>query len=155
MNRTARWGLPTTIALGAPLLAPSYAVAAPAAEHCYTEALTHEEVEAGATSEITCYAEALLSRGTITLAVHHSSFGGTGATLTVTGPACSGSSLVLGASDPWNDSIRSTRNGTCANAKHFANADLTGDNQVASGSPGTLTDLSGSMANRVSSVGYA
>lgn len=155
MNRTARWGVPTSIALGVPLFVPTPAVAEPAAEHCYAEALTVEEVEAGATSEVTCYEEALLARGSITLAVHYSGFGGTGASLTVTGAACSGSSLSLGSSDPWNNLIHSTRNGTCANAKHFANGDLTGDNEVTSGSSGTLNDLSGSMATRVSSVGYA
>jgi hypothetical protein len=154
--------LAAPIAAGAPTVitaAPLAAEEEPALD-CTTEALTAAEVAAGAISEVTCVphidggTSSIGPRASVTLATHYTGSGGTGDALTVTGSTCDGSGIAFSVSSPWNNEIRSTRNGACANAKHFSNADYTGSNQTASGSPGTLTNIGSPLNAQISSVRY-
>lgn len=164
----SRWTMPAAVAaLVVPALSPSAATAAPGAEahvadelHCYTDALTAEEVEAGETSQVDCYpipqpASTLGGHQptSFVLARHYSAAGGGGAVLTVNGTSCTGASVSFGAGDPWNNRIRSTRNQACGNSKHFVNSNHTGDHQLVSGF--AVTNLNATLAGRVSSIEYA
>lgn len=126
--------------------------------HCWTIALTPEEMDEGATSEIWCDDEELdleswagaPLRSTL-LATHYTGGSGTGMALNVLGTCNSG--VSFGPSDPWNNVISSTRHRACGNIKHYDNDDYTGDNELTQGGPGALVNLT-TMDDRTSSVEY-
>lgn len=156
MHRTVRWGLPALAAAVVPLAAPAAPATAepeePALPHCYSEALTAEEVADGATSVVECFEEPLALRGETVLARLYVGYGGAGYFLDITGTSCSGAGAELGGTG-WDNVVHSVRNGTCANSKHYNLAGRTGDAEGVSGTS-TLQDLT-TLAGRVTSVGLA
>ena len=88
-------------------------------EYCYTEALTMEEVEAGAVSVVDCYDEPLAQRFVINLAVIYDGTGLSGSNTTVTGSSCNGAFVNFGAGHPWDNRIGSTDLLACGYAKHY------------------------------------
>ena len=159
MHRTTRWGLPALAAVAAPLLVPAGpAPAAPAEQeddalHCYAEALTSDEVAAGLTSDVWCVEEPVAFRASIVLAIHYTSPNGSGADVTIYGSTCANAGTAFSSSSPFDNNIESTYNGSCANAKHFANANQTGANETTTGAA-HLHDLT-TLANQTSSVAYS
>lgn len=155
-----RPALALALATAAVTTAPTPAVAdeptEPEAQHCFTEALTAEEVEDGVLSEIECFdaSEAPAGRGSLpTLAIIYDVSYLTGDFLTVSGSSCTGAYLNLTASDPWNNRASATTLDTCGNAKHFTGANFTGTNELKQGK-GYHT-FTGAMNNSISSIEYA
>lgn len=124
---------------------------------CTTYTLPIEEVQEGATSEVTCewvepgeWVAAMLASTTV--ATHYDNLNGISPTLTVTG-SC-GESLSL-AGDSWDNQISSTRHRACGTIKHFDGSALNGDSYVTTGGPGVLWGDLDDLHNRSSSIGYA
>lgn len=146
--------LPAALVAQAP--APAGADEPLLVESCTTEALPVEDVQEGATSVIDCeWVEpgdmALRLMANNLIGTHYTLASGSGSYLNVFG-SC-GESISFGSSDPWNNEISSTRHRTCAGIKHFDYANLGGDSEANSLSPGVLVNLT-YMNNRTSSVAY-
>lgn len=126
-------------------------------QSCLTTALPHEEIEAGAISEITCeWVEPGEWVGTMfrssTLAIHYAGPDGSGDALVVGGDCAGG--VAFGPGHAWNNAVSSTQHFACGTVKHFDSASYSGDFYVTNGWPGLTLNL-GPLNNRASSIGYA
>ena len=167
MNLRPRPGLTLAVAAAlagtAPLSTPA-AADEPLVEHCYTVALTDEEVAAGAVSEIDCYevpadspTESPMARGTtITFAIVYDT-DASGSFLAVSSPAgvitCTGGTVVFGTGNTWDNRISATDLVACGSAKHWSNDNFTGSNQLVTGAG--FQTITGTMNNATSSIAYA
>jgi hypothetical protein len=150
-----------TAAPMSPLSSPA-AADEPLVEHCYTVALTDEEVEAGAVSEIDCYEAPadeppLAMRSTILFAIVYDT-DQLGSRLYVTSPSgvttCTGGTTVFGTGNPWDNRISSTELWACGSAKHYASVNFNGTpNQLVAGAG--YTPMTGTMNNATSSIEYS
>lgn len=142
--------------------------------HCNTRALTLEEIAAGATSTVDCYATldqaraAALGDGSagkstsyaatassdVVLAEHYVNANGGGSSLTVWGSGCTGLGVSFASSDPWNDVISSTRHRACGNVKHFEHSTYSGSTQTTTGAFGQVANLNSTMNDKTSSIKY-
>lgn len=126
-------------------------------ERCYTQALTREEVLDGERSVVECVevpvGTPLARRGSFNIAKIFDSTDGTGTFVYVEGTGCTGASAAFGTGNTWNNRIGSTELLACGNAKHYDNANFTGDNILISGT-GAVQGM-GTMNNRTSSIEYA
>jgi hypothetical protein len=143
------------------LSSPAAADDEPLVDHCYTQALTPEEVEDGAVSEIDCYQAPadeppLAMRSSILFAIVYDT-DQLGSRLYVGSPpgvtTCAGGSTVFGTGHAWDNRISSTELMVCGNAKHYAAANLSGTHQLVMG-PG-YTPMGGTMNNATSSIEYS
>lgn len=147
-----------------PLAAPAPASAddEPLVEHCYTTALTDEQVADGEVSEVDCYwaspDDPPMQRrgGGITYAIVYDTTQ-YGSFLFVNSPAgattCTGGSTVFSAGHPWDNRISSTELLACGAAKHHQWSNFTGNNQLVVGAG--YTTMSSTMNNATSSITYA
>jgi hypothetical protein len=168
MNFRPRPGLTLAVAAAAlagtaPMSPPAAADDEPLVEHCYTQALTPEQVEAGEVSQIDCYQVPAdepfaAMRSTVVWAIVYDIDPSTGSAMMISSPtgvtSCSGGSVVFGVGNPWDNIISSTEIIACGSAKHWANANYTGSNQLKTGS-GILHYITGAMNNATSSIQYA
>lgn len=141
--------------------------------HCVTRALTLDEIAAGATSKVDCYATldearaAALGSGSdatassyaaassdVVLAEHFVNANGGGSSLTVWGSGCTGLGVSFASSDPWNDIISSTRHRACGNVKHFEHASYSGATQTTTGTFGQVVNLNSTMNDKTSAIKY-
>ncbi len=159
MSRPTLTRMATACAAAVPAVVVAQAPAPAGAdliESCTTYTLPVEEVEEGATSEVTCEwvdPEEIedLSLLSTTVGSHYQGAAGSGSVLTVTGNC--GESLGFSPSDPWNNIISSSRQRSCAGMKHWSNGNLTGDQEGHTGPSGSLINLT-TMDNRTSSIMY-
>lgn len=137
----------------------------PMVEHCYTVALTDEEVEAGAVSELDCYEvpagtpmELPQARSTtIIFAIAYEGALGSGSAVAINSApgvlTCTGGSVVFGTGHTWDNVISSTELISCGSGKHWAAANFTGANQLITGC--CVQNLNTTMNNATSSIQYA
>ncbi len=125
-------------------------------ESCTAETLPIEDVQEGATVEISCewvdpgeFAGRLLS--STVLATHYSGASAGGSFLNVSGNC--GESIAFDSADPWNNVISSTRHRACGTIKHFANATLSGTYEETQGPANALFNLT-TLDDMTSSIGY-
>ncbi len=129
----------------------------PLVEHCVTYALTEEEVEEGAVSEIDCWWEEeytpLAARSASLMMVHWDLYGGGGSALDVLGSGCTGLATNLSGTS-WDNRISSTTHISCGNAKHYTGV-FSGSNQLTQGGFGFVVNMNSTLNNAVTSVDYA
>jgi hypothetical protein len=156
-----------TLAVAAAALAGTTPLASPAVaddelvEHCYTTALTDEQVADGEVSEIDCSwvspDEPLVqNRGGITYAVVYDTTE-YGSLLGINSPAgvttCTGGSTVFGTGNAWDNRISSTELWACGAAKHHQWSNFTGNNQFVNTSG--VVAMNSTMNNATSSIEYS
>lgn len=134
----------------------------PMVQHCYTEALTDEEVAAGAVSVLDCYdvpegtpMEIPYARlTTIVFSIVYDVDDTTGSATMITGTSCTGGNVVFGSGDPWDNRISAIKLVSCGAGKHWSNDNFTGSSQLKTGT-GTVQYITGTMNNQTSSIEYA
>ena len=138
--------------------------------HCVTFALSATQIHAGVRSEITCgptKASALRTAydqdrngeprrmlSSTVLAVHYTSWTGTGDSLTIYGSSCDGGGVSFSAGGWWNDKIRSTHHRACSDVKHWVDAGYSGASQITTGANWDVVNLNSTLAGQVSSIAY-
>ena len=166
MNHRPRPGLTLAVAAAAlagttPLSPPAAADDEPLVEHCYTMALTDEEVADGAVSEIDCYLVSadeppMARRGTVIFATVYDTTE-YGSLLFVSSPpgvmTCTGGSIVFGTGHPWDNRISGTELGACGSAKHWQWSNFTGSFQLVD--TAGYTPITGTMNNATSSIEFS
>lgn len=154
---TVALALATALAGAAPGSVGAVAAEEVVAEHCYTEALTAEEVEAGAYSEIVCYPAdeepPAARRMAVSFATVYTGANGSGTPLTIGGASCTGGAANFAPGSAWDNVISSTDLLACGNAKHWSGNGFTGSNQLVSG--GGIHNMNGTLNNATSSIQYA
>lgn len=126
--------------------------------HCFTQALTAEEIAAGVYSDIDCYPVSeeppqarLLS---VNLARVYTGHGGTGTALTIQDTSCTGGGVNWAPGHVWNDAISSTQLIACGSAKHWIDNNWTGaTNQFVNTS--VVVEMGTPMDKKTSSIEYA
>jgi hypothetical protein len=138
---------------------------------CYAFMLTDEQVAAGATSTLYCFAtRAALEAaepgggagagGFVTMAFGYQAIGrhydsplGVGAYFQVYGTACTGGGLSL-VGTAWDNVISSTAHGACGKITHYATGSYGSPSYQTSGPCGGLRGMTGALNNTVSSIKY-
>ena len=163
MTARPRPGLTLAVAAAAlttPIAPPVAAADEPLVEHCYTTALTDEQVAAGDESEIDCFwvspdEPPMQMRSGITFAIVYDTNQG-GALLFVNSPAgvtsCTGGNAVFTGTG-WDNRISSTELAVCGAAKHHQWSNFTGNNQLVTGP--FYTVMTSTMDNATSSIAYS
>ncbi len=150
-NKRALRGASGVVAAFGSLLTATPASANDPTGTCWTTALTAEEIEDGATSEIECD-DAPPGRSSV-LAVHWAGAAATGASLAVYGAACDGGGIGFAANDPWNDAISSTEHRLCSSIKHWEHAGNGGASQTTTGGALQVRNLT-TLNDATSSIQY-
>ncbi|HMJ77735.1 MAG TPA: hypothetical protein VK507_17270 [Iamia sp.] len=122
-------------------------------EYCYTEALTIEEVEAGATSVVECDDHPIYRRSGIILAVIYADPGLGGSNTTVGGTSCTGALVNFGTGHSWDNRISSTDLISCGYAKHYVNTGASGTSQLMTAGGSVNMDVN--LNDKTSSIEYA
>ena len=144
-----------------PMSAPTVADDEPLVEHCYTTALTDEQVADGEVSEIDCSwvspdEPPMQMRGTILFATVYDT-DQSGSFLFVSSQAgvttCTGGNVVFGTGNAWDNRIGSTELLACGSAKHHQWSNFTGNNQLVTGH--AWTAMNSTMNNATSSIAYS
>ncbi|HEX8779875.1 MAG TPA: hypothetical protein VF728_01725 [Nocardioides sp.] len=166
MTARPRPGLTLAVAAAAlagttPLAPLAAADDEPLVEHCYTTALTAEQVAAGEVSEIDCEwvspdEPPMQMRSGITYAIVYDT-DQSGSLLGINSPSgvttCTGGSAVFGTGSAWDNRIGSTELLACGAAKHWQWSNFSGNNQLVMGAG--YTPMNGTMNNATSSIDYA
>ncbi len=161
--------LATALASTAPMPAAADDTDEPMVEHCYTVALTDEEVEAGMVSELDCYEvpagtpmelpQARLT--TITFAIVYDGVNGTGSAVGISSPTgvttcTSGGSVVFGTGHAWDNRVTSTELLACGSGKHYMSDNFTGTSTTYQTITGCcVQNLNATLNNQTSSIQYA
>jgi len=154
-----------------------------ATPYCSTVELSAEQLKAGVTSDVKCFAtmaESLAAIGVTDVAVsdglnedlrdgggaqtnsivtglvgiHYQSYGSIGTSLAIGGDDCNGGGINFANGDPWNDTIRSTRHEGCSKIKYWVDVNQGGAYQVTTGGVAAPRDMNATLADNVSSIAY-
>ncbi len=148
------------ITAGTPIAPAAIADDEPLVEHCYTTALTPEQVADGEVSEIDCSwvspdEPLMANRGGVTYAIVYDT-DWAGSLLGVNSPpgvtTCTGGTAVFPGTG-WDNRISSTELLHCGAAKHHQWYNFTGNNQLVMGAG--YTPMTTTMDNATSSITYA
>jgi hypothetical protein len=143
-----------------PLAPPAVADDEPLVEHCYTAALTDEQVAAGEVSEIDCFwvspdEPPMAMRSSVIYAIVYDTDQFSSLLFVTSQPGsttCTGGNSVF-TGTTWDNRIGSTELGVCGAAKHHQWSNFTGNNQLVTGP--FWTAMNATMNNATSSIAYS
>ncbi|HEX7135765.1 MAG TPA: hypothetical protein VF228_24515, partial [Iamia sp.] len=128
----------------------------PEGDYCVAYALTAAEIEAGAFTEVECYAtpeEIPQGRSAdIDLAIIYDGTGGGSPSTVLRAASCTGAKFAFSSTDWWNDKISSTDLVSCGSAKHYVSATYTGTHELVTTS--AVFNFT-TVNNLISSIEYA